>query len=175
MPQETTPTRVGKSSDFEPGAIALVEINGREIGIIRLQSGELRAVLNYCPHKGAPICKGFIGGVWQSSGPGDLSFDASQDVLVCPWHGFEFSLDSGRELCWNKRSRLRFYPVTKQRATFSSRLEGGRTALLSRCGQTLGLSWQVEGSPWRQPRAFQRRFAPSGSSSNGASGARLAR
>jgi len=40
-----------------------------------------------------------------------LSFDASQDVLVCPWHGFEFSLDSGRELCWNKRSRLRFYPV----------------------------------------------------------------
>lgn len=112
MAQEATPTRVGRSSDFEAGAISLLEVNGREIGIVRLRSGELRAVLNYCPHKGAPVCRGFIGGgVWQSSGPGDLSFDASQEVLVCPWHGFEFSLASGRELGWSKGSRLRFYPV----------------------------------------------------------------
>ena len=179
MAQETTPTRVGKSSDFEPGAIALVEINGREIGIIRLQSGELRAVLNYCPHKGAPICKGFIGGVWQSSGPGDLSFDASQDVLVCPWHGFEFSLDFGAGALLEQALALALLSGARSRGRrFRLGLKGRRIALaatLPRIGQTLGLSWQVEGSPWRQPRAFQRRFAPSGSSSNGASGARLAR
>ena len=114
MARQATPTRVGKSSDFEPGAIALVEVNGRQIGIVRLRSGELRAVLNHCPHKGAPICKGFIGGVWQSSGPGDLSFDADQDVLVCPWHGFEYFAATGEPTVpspEHHRLRLRTYAV----------------------------------------------------------------
>lgn len=54
---------------------------------------------------------GIVGGVWESSGPGHLSFDGKRDVLVCPWHGFEFSLNSGRELFWQRPSRLHMYEV----------------------------------------------------------------
>ena len=89
----------------------LIELGGREIGVIRLHSGELRAVMNRCPHKGAPICRGIVGGAWDSSGPGEIVFDNSRDVLVCPWHGFEFDLGTGRETFWKRPASLRMYPV----------------------------------------------------------------
>ena len=92
----------------------LIQVAGREIGVIRLSSGRLRAVINRCPHKGAPICRGVIGGVWGwLVGPGQLSFDDGHDVLVCPWHGFEFSLETGKELFWHKPSWLRMYEVVE--------------------------------------------------------------
>jgi 3-phenylpropionate/trans-cinnamate dioxygenase ferredoxin subunit len=105
--------RIGRTSEFPRGVMKLIRVAGREIGVIRLRSGRLRAIMNRCPHKGAPICRGLIGGVWESSGPGQLSFDDRHDVLVCPWHGFEFSLETGEELFWHKPARLRFYEVVE--------------------------------------------------------------
>jgi nitrite reductase (NADH) small subunit len=100
---------VGGSSDFPVGQMKFADLGGRDVGIIRLQSGELRAVMNRCPHKGAAICKGMVGGVWDSSGPGDISHDRSREVLVCPWHGFEFDLKTGKEVFWNRPASLRMY------------------------------------------------------------------
>jgi nitrite reductase (NADH) small subunit len=102
---------VGTSDDFSVGAIRAIEVNGQEIGVARLRDGALRAVLNRCPHKGAPICRGFIAGVWGSTATGELTLDESRSVLVCPWHGFEYDLSTGDEVCWKRPSRLRLYPV----------------------------------------------------------------
>lgn len=102
---------MGHSSTFVPGVMHVIQLAGRDIGVIRLRNGEMRAVLNRCPHKGAPICRGIVGGLWESSGPGELSFSETNDVLVCPWHGFEFALTTGKEVYWHKPSRLRFYDV----------------------------------------------------------------
>ena len=102
---------IGSSRDFAVGELKLVEVNKREIGVVRLQDHELRAVMNRCPHKGAPICRGIIGGVWGSTGPGNITLDKSRDVLVCPWHGFAFDLDTGEEVFWKRASRLRMYPI----------------------------------------------------------------
>ena len=102
---------IGSSRDFVVGELKLVEVNKREIGVVRLQDGELRAVMNRCPHKGAPICRGIIGGAWDSTGPGNITLDKSRDVLVCPWHGFAFDLDTGKEVFWKRASRLRMYPI----------------------------------------------------------------
>jgi nitrite reductase/ring-hydroxylating ferredoxin subunit len=111
MRRERQRHNIGKSENFAVGRMKLVRIGAREIGIIRLQSGQLRAVMNRCPHKGAPICQGIIGGVWDSSGPGQLTFEATRHVLVCPWHGFEYDLATGREVCWEGAGSLRMYPV----------------------------------------------------------------
>lgn len=32
-------------------------------------------------------------------------------MLVCPWHGFEFGLESGRELVPGQPMELRFFPA----------------------------------------------------------------
>lgn len=114
MARERQEYRVGLSSAFATGVMQLVQVAGREIGVIRLRTGEMRAVMNRCPHKGAPICRGIVGGVWDSSGPGELSFDGRYDVLVCPWHGFEFNLATGKEMFWHRPSGLRLYHVEER-------------------------------------------------------------
>jgi 3-phenylpropionate/trans-cinnamate dioxygenase ferredoxin subunit len=111
MVRERKPVRIGRSPDFPVGEIRIVKLDAREIGVIRLLSGRLRAVMNRCPHKGAPICRGIVGGVWASKGPGELSLDADRSVLVCPWHGFEFDLETGKEVLWRRPSSLRMYAI----------------------------------------------------------------
>ena len=111
MARERQRFNVGGSGDFSVGKMQFGDLDGRDVGIIRLKGGELRAIMNRCPHKGAPICKGMVGGVWDSSGPGDITHDRSREVLVCPWHGFEFDLKTGKEVVWNRPASLRLYPV----------------------------------------------------------------
>ena len=111
MRRERQRHKIGKSEDFSVGEMKLVKVGAREVGVIRLHGGELRAVMNRCPHKGAPICQGIVGGVWDATGPGELTFDETRHVLVCPWHGFEFDLKTGREVCWKQATSLRLYPI----------------------------------------------------------------
>ena len=89
----------------------VIALRGREIGVVRLHSGEIRAILNRCPHKGAPVGRGIVRAACDSSGPGQITFDKSREVLVCPWHGFEFDLRTGRESFWKRPASLRMYPV----------------------------------------------------------------
>jgi len=69
----------------------------------------MHAVLNRCPHKGAPVCRGIVGGTWPPSAVGELSFERDGHVLTCPWHGFEFDLSTGAELFQERPMRLRKY------------------------------------------------------------------
>ncbi len=56
------------------------------------------AYRNHCPHQGAPVCLGRVGGTTLSSTPGDYVYGRHGRVLVCPWHGWEFDLETGRTL-----------------------------------------------------------------------------
>lgn len=104
----------GEVDNMVVGEFTILTLGGTEVGIIRLQNGEVRAVRNFCPHKGAPVCRGTVGGTWLPSEPGELVFGRKGGVLLCPWHGFEFDLDDGRELFWEKPMKLRMYPVEVQ-------------------------------------------------------------
>jgi nitrite reductase (NADH) small subunit len=111
MVRARKPVKIGESPDFPVGELKLVRLEGQEIGVIRLDTGKLRAIMNRCPHKGAPICRGTLGRVLGSTGPGELTLDERRRVLVCPWHGFEFDLETGKELLWRRPSSLRMYPI----------------------------------------------------------------
>ena len=104
--------RIGPEERFRPGAFELVDVPGHDIGVVRLRDGSLRAVRNYCPHKGAPICRGIVSGTWLPSEPGSLIYDREGEVLACPWHGWEYDLDTGMELFRDVPTRLRFYPIS---------------------------------------------------------------
>jgi nitrite reductase (NADH) small subunit len=112
--REKVRTCVGKVDAFAKGSLKLCEVNGRKIGVVRLRSGEFRAVANICPHKGAPICRGTFGGTWLPSKPGELQYGREGEILACPWHGFEFDLVTGYELYWPKPSKLHFYPISTE-------------------------------------------------------------
>jgi nitrite reductase/ring-hydroxylating ferredoxin subunit len=108
---EIVPSDVGSVEDFPMGRFKVITINGREIGVIRLANREFRAVRNICPHKGAPICEGLVGGTWPPCKPNTLGFERDGEVLVCPWHGLEYDLNTGRELFDTGKTRLHMFPV----------------------------------------------------------------
>jgi nitrite reductase (NADH) small subunit len=112
MQREKLDVDVGAADAFPEGKFVLVKVQDTEIGIIRLPNDQWRAVRNTCPHKGAPICRGIVGGTWPPSAPGELAYDRDGEVLICPWHGFEYDLDTGRELFQEVPTKLRMYSVS---------------------------------------------------------------
>lgn len=109
-----TEHNVGPASRFVEGRFVILDIGQHQIGVVRMRDGALKAMRNRCPHKGAPICRGTIGGTWPPSAPGELTYDREGEILVCPWHGYEYSLHDGVELYQNVPTRLRMFPVAER-------------------------------------------------------------
>ncbi len=105
---------VASDDELDPGDRLTVTLDGREIGIFCLEDG-YHAYRNWCPHQGGPVCDGSI------TGTQDTSFDREtlqtevhqtrpDQVLNCPWHGWEFDLTSGK--CLSRENiQLRSYEV----------------------------------------------------------------
>jgi len=86
---------VARASDVPEGSRILVRVLGREIGIFNI-GGRFHAILNRCPHQGAELCKGDIIGRVDSDCPGEMRLDPSQKFLVCPWHAWEYDIETGQ-------------------------------------------------------------------------------
>lgn len=111
MVKEKKQVSVGKAADFPVGKFTIVQVDGREIGITQLKNGEFRAVRNHCPHKGAPVCKGFISGTMLPGEVGELVYGRDGEILVCPWHGYEFDLNTGEQVYQESEGKLLMYPA----------------------------------------------------------------
>jgi nitrite reductase/ring-hydroxylating ferredoxin subunit len=104
---------VASTSDFEGEVQKLiVEIEGRSVGIFR-ENDSWHAVLNHCPHSGAPVCEGRVTGRVVCTASGQSTYDSSLRTLRCPWHHWEFDLETGKAVA-NVRERLKIYPVRIQ-------------------------------------------------------------
>jgi nitrite reductase/ring-hydroxylating ferredoxin subunit len=101
---------VAKLDELELDKIRLVEIEGREVGIVRTAAGVF-ALGNRCPHQGAPICAGRVTGTMVASDPNEYVFGEDEVVVRCPWHGFEFSLRTGLSYGGVTKGRLPVYPI----------------------------------------------------------------
>jgi nitrite reductase (NADH) small subunit len=110
MPEQPvrTPHAVAKLSDIPADRAKIVELQGKSIGLFKV-AGQIIAVLNYCPHEGAPVCRGKVRGTTLSSLPGEYTWGKEGEILACPWHGWEFDLMSGQ--CLTDKRRLHRYPV----------------------------------------------------------------
>jgi nitrite reductase (NADH) small subunit len=91
---------------------------GRSIGLIKT-NGKVYAVRNICPHKRAPVCRGTLRGTMLPSDPSTFVFGLEGQILQCPWHGWEFDLESGSTVCGHEGKKLTLYSVTlKERAVY---------------------------------------------------------
>ena len=102
-------TVVGTVNEIPPGECKIVDVEGRQIGIFNV-GGEFHAVRNICPHQFAPVCLGEVQGTTLPSAPGELVWGKEGQVLICPWHGWEFDLMTGRSL-FDPKVSLKTYPV----------------------------------------------------------------
>lgn len=100
---------VATCGEIVPGTPKMVTIAGKSIGIF-FERERYFAVLNHCPHFGAPICQGKVFGAVTATEPGQQAYDATRPVLRCPWHRWEFDMDTGAALAPIKQ-RIKTYQV----------------------------------------------------------------
>jgi nitrite reductase/ring-hydroxylating ferredoxin subunit len=102
---------VAQLDELEDATPKVFAVAGRSVGLIK-SNGRIHAVRNVCPHKGAPVCRGTFRGTMLPSDPGTFVFGLDDRILQCPWHGWEFDLNTGQTLCGNGNKKLMLYPVT---------------------------------------------------------------
>jgi nitrite reductase (NADH) small subunit len=91
---------VCREGDIPERGGVLVELDGREVGIFKLD-GRLVAYENRCVHQGGPVCTGRIAGRYEelidAEGYSRGERLCEQEPrLICPWHGWEFDLATGQ-------------------------------------------------------------------------------
>lgn len=104
-------THVGRLEEFKVGEFRHVQVQGREVSVLRSVDGHFYAVRNYCPHRGAPVCRGRLGGTMLPSAPGDLVYGLRGRIVQCPHHHWEFDLATGKAVDGFTRQRLVVYDV----------------------------------------------------------------
>jgi nitrite reductase (NADH) small subunit len=105
--------RVGTVDDVRRDGCRVVDVAGRPVGVISVGE-EFYAVGDRCPHMGASMCTGSLGGTFVPSEPHELVYGMTDRVLRCPWHGWEFDLASGRSLLEPDRIGLVTYRVSQE-------------------------------------------------------------
>lgn len=99
---------VAALDELAPGERRLLMADDKSIGVFNTGS-QIVAVLNICPHAFAPICLGQLSGTTMPAKPGTFIWGRENEILRCPWHGWEFDLHSGQ--CLTDRRRLKRFPV----------------------------------------------------------------
>jgi nitrite reductase (NADH) small subunit len=72
--------RVAEVGDIPVGKGAHIERDGIALAVFNAGGGRFFATSPLCPHEAGPLAEGWLEG----------------DVVVCPWHGYDFELTTGR-------------------------------------------------------------------------------
>lgn len=88
---------VADADKIQPGERKFYEVNGIEIAVLNID-GSYFAIRNSCPHMEGPVGRG----------PVEHTDDSYQ--IACPFHEWQFDLDTGKALFESKR--LQTYDVT---------------------------------------------------------------
>src|SRR3954466_15075179 len=105
---------VARTTEIPPGGNKVVGVEGRDIVIFHV-NGEFFALLNRCPHEGAPLAKAACVARLTSPEPGVYLRSRVGELLRCPWHGWEFDMRNGQSYFDPTRVKVRTYPVAVER------------------------------------------------------------
>lgn len=108
---------MGTLRDLDQGARLVGRVGEVEVGVI-LHGGRLHAFENRCLHQGGPVCEGTVIGKVEAVLSDDKAmlgerFSSTEIHLVCPWHGYEYDLETG-ECAADRRLRLHRYEVIER-------------------------------------------------------------
>jgi nitrite reductase (NADH) small subunit len=108
-------------AELPPGTSTTVKAFGTTVAVFNVE-GQVFALSNHCPHHGGPLCHGRISGAVLPSQPYEYRYGREGRVLTCPWHGWEFDIESGRTI---------FDPAVRVKI-YEARIEEGEIVLTSR-------------------------------------------
>lgn len=89
---------VCEEGELAEGESVVVEINNISVGVFRVDD-EYHALLNNCLHQNGPLCEGnLIRDVEEETAPpGERGTHrlSERKVVVCPWHGWAYDVETG--------------------------------------------------------------------------------
>jgi nitrite reductase (NADH) small subunit len=105
--------RAASVGDIREGGRIIVTLDGESVAIFLLK-GQYFALRNSCVHQGGPACEGLMlpahRALVLNGGEVREYLDHDNPVVVCPWHGWEYDVKTGRCLADPSRG-LRSYTV----------------------------------------------------------------
>ena len=102
---------IARADELPPGTRKRCIIDGRAVLVLNIK-GELFAVSDTCPHRGASLADGVLTGHVTSDAPGSYTYSRAGEILRCPWHAWEFDVRTGRSWCDPARMRLMQHSVS---------------------------------------------------------------
>jgi nitrite reductase/ring-hydroxylating ferredoxin subunit len=87
-------TKVARVSEIEEGRAKLVQFEGQDVGLFRV-NGRFYAIQNTCPHREGYLHEGAIQG----------------ETVTCPWHFAVFDLRTGEVLQGPAQEKVGCYEV----------------------------------------------------------------
>lgn len=69
---------VASVEEIKDGQSKLAFVHGEEVAVFNID-GDFFAIANECPHHGAALCEGYL----------------RDKTVFCPWHGWQFDLQTG--------------------------------------------------------------------------------
>ena len=107
---------VAKAAELPDGDRRIVVAGKQEIGVFH-QHGVYYAYSNYCVHSGGPACEGILINKVVDLIAEDHTYQGqefSDEVhFVCPWHGYEYELSTGR-CVGDRKLKLKKYEVVRR-------------------------------------------------------------
>lgn len=90
---------IGNEADFGEEDRRVIIKDGLEIGVFHV-NGNFYAYENHCAHQGGPVCQGRLFHKVEENLDADqkskgLKFSDDQVHIVCPWHGYEYNIETG--------------------------------------------------------------------------------
>lgn len=101
---------VCRVEELPPGTVKIVPVGKFGIGVFNVD-GRYYGLLNYCPHRGGPLCLGRVTGLVEAgTAPYEITWSRAGQFVRCPWHGIEFEIATGRSIALPAMA-VRSYPV----------------------------------------------------------------
>jgi len=111
---------LGPIEDFPVDQLCRIEVEQRALVVVRKEDA-IYALRDTCPHQGAHFSGGHLTGRVLPCQPGaEICIEDTRELVVCPWHGWEFDLRTGRSLVDPQKTRVRSY---------AARVEDGRVVV----------------------------------------------
>lgn len=97
---------VASLDDLDAGDRIVAQVAGREVGVFNID-GDLYAYTNWCAHQGGPCCEGRLTGTRaahydRETRTTSLEWTREDEILNCPWHGWEYDVTTGSCLSKNR-------------------------------------------------------------------------
>ncbi len=103
--------------EMADGDVRIVASGRKEAGVF-FRNGKYNAYRNLCPHQGGPVCEGLVipkvlAVISAERTYHGNTYDETEMHFVCPWHGYEYKMETG-ECAGDPSIKLHRYNIVQR-------------------------------------------------------------